>query len=98
MQSLPLQNEIILHSTKNSKHLYHFPMLQNLSRLALPVLFVAALGTVSCSKSEDAELEAPAQTSTAANVTELKQFISRTTGTSLDKIVFSAADNSFVID
>lgn len=73
-------------------------MLQNLSRLALPVLFVAALGTVSCSKSEVAELEAPEQASTSANITELKQFISRTTGTSLDKIVFSAADHSFVVD
>ena len=73
-------------------------MLQNLSRLALPVLFVATLGTVSCSKSEVAELEAPEQTSASAHVTELKQFISRTTGTSIDKIAFSAADKSFVID
>src|SRR5690349_9952886 len=73
-------------------------MFQNFSKLALPVLFVAALGAQSCTKSEVAELQAPEQTTASANVTELKQFISRTTGTALDKIVFSAADNSFTID
>jgi hypothetical protein len=73
-------------------------MFKNLSRLAVPMLFVAALGAQSCSKSEVAELEAPEQTSTSANVTELKQFISRTTGTSIDKIAYSAADKTFTID
>lgn len=73
-------------------------MFENLSRLFMPALFVAALGAQSCTKSEIEESEAPQQTIAAAQVTELKQFIARTTGTSLDKIAFSASGNSFTID
>jgi hypothetical protein len=64
-------------------------------RLALTCLFLATLATQSCTKSEVEEIEATEATAASVPVTELKQFLSRTTGASIDKVVF--ADNTFTI-
>ena len=73
-------------------------MLKTLSKFSLAFLFIATLVAQSCSKSVVEEIVTEETTAVPANVTELKQFLARTTGATVEKIIYTATSNSFTID
>ena len=60
--------------------------------LSIVMIVIVAIATQSCKKSINEEI------SPQTNVEELRQFVANSTGMALEKVVYSAAEKTFVVD